>query len=33
LEWRSEGVDLFDVVDEDVIAEVLANWTGIPSTS
>jgi ATP-dependent Clp protease ATP-binding subunit ClpC len=30
LEWRSEGVDLFDVVDEDVIAEVLANWTGIP---
>jgi len=29
-EWRSDGVDLFDVVDEDVIAEVLANWTGIP---
>ena len=29
-EWRSEGVELFDVVDEDVIAEVLANWTGIP---
>ncbi|MGO9558840.1 MAG: ATP-dependent Clp protease ATP-binding subunit, partial [Acidimicrobiales bacterium] len=29
-QWRSEGVDLFDVVDEDVIAEVLANWTGIP---
>jgi ATP-dependent Clp protease ATP-binding subunit ClpC len=29
-EWHSEGVDLFDVVDEDVIAEVLANWTGIP---
>ncbi len=29
-EWRAEGVDLFDVVDEDVIAEVLANWTGIP---
>ena len=29
-EWRREGVDLFDVVDEDVIAEVLANWTGIP---
>ncbi|MCU1492926.1 MAG: ATPase domain protein [Acidimicrobiaceae bacterium] len=29
-EWRSEGIDLFDVVDEDVIAEVLANWTGIP---
>src|SRR2546423_2602771 len=31
-EWRSEGVDLFDVVDEEVIAEVLANWTGIPVT-
>jgi ATP-dependent Clp protease ATP-binding subunit ClpC len=29
-EWRAEGIDLFDVVDEDVIAEVLANWTGIP---
>jgi len=29
-EWRSEGMDLFDVVDEEVIAEVLANWTGIP---
>ena len=29
-EWRAEGVDLFDVVDEEVIAEVLANWTGIP---
>jgi len=29
-QWRSEGVELFDVVDEDVIAEVLANWTGIP---
>ena len=29
-EWHSEGIDLFDVVDEDVIAEVLANWTGIP---
>ncbi len=29
-EWRSEGIDLFDVVDEEVIAEVLANWTGIP---
>ena len=28
--WRSAGEDLFDVVDEDVIAEVLANWTGIP---
>jgi ATP-dependent Clp protease ATP-binding subunit ClpC len=29
-EWRAQGVELFDVVDEDVIAEVLANWTGIP---
>ncbi len=29
-EWRAEGVDLFDIVDEDVIADVLANWTGIP---
>ncbi|MHB8288480.1 MAG: ATP-dependent Clp protease ATP-binding subunit [Acidimicrobiales bacterium] len=28
--WRAEGVELFDVVDEDVVAEVLANWTGIP---
>jgi len=29
-EWRAEGMELFDVVDEEVIAEVLANWTGIP---
>src|SRR5579862_3982043 len=29
-EWRAEGIDLFDVVDEEVIAEVLADWTGIP---
>ena len=29
-ELRAEGVDLFDVVDEEVIAEVLAAWTGIP---
>ena len=29
-DWREAGVDLFDVVDEEVIAEVLANWTGIP---
>ncbi|HZD65350.1 MAG TPA: ATP-dependent Clp protease ATP-binding subunit [Acidimicrobiales bacterium] len=29
-QWRAEGRDLFDVVDEEVIAEVLANWTGIP---
>jgi ATP-dependent Clp protease ATP-binding subunit ClpC len=28
--WQAQGVDLFDVVDEQVIAEVLANWTGIP---
>jgi ATP-dependent Clp protease ATP-binding subunit ClpC len=28
--WRADGVDLFDIVDEDVVAEVLANWTGIP---
>jgi ATP-dependent Clp protease ATP-binding subunit ClpC len=29
-QMRAEGVDLFDVVDEEVIAEVLATWTGIP---
>ena len=29
-ELRADGVDLFDVVDEEVIAEVLAAWTGIP---
>jgi ATP-dependent Clp protease ATP-binding subunit ClpC len=29
-EWGGEGVDLFDVVDEEVIADVLSNWTGIP---
>ncbi|MDA8381020.1 MAG: ATP-dependent Clp protease ATP-binding subunit [Actinomycetota bacterium] len=29
-EWRADGVELFDVVDEDVVAEVLATWTGIP---
>ncbi len=29
-EWREDGVDLFDIVDEEVIAEVLSNWTGIP---
>jgi ATP-dependent Clp protease ATP-binding subunit ClpC len=29
-EWHAEGVDMFDVVDEDVIADVLAVWTGIP---
>jgi ATP-dependent Clp protease ATP-binding subunit ClpC len=30
VEFKAEGVELFDVVDEEVIAEVLANWTGIP---
>ena len=29
-QWRAEGVEIFDVVDEEVIAEVLADWTGIP---
>jgi ATP-dependent Clp protease ATP-binding subunit ClpC len=29
-QWREQGVDLYDVVDEDVVAEVLSNWTGIP---
>ncbi len=29
-EWKAEGVDLFDEVDEESIAEVLAMWTGIP---
>ncbi len=29
-QWRAEGVDLYDIVDEEVIADVLANWTGIP---
>ena len=27
---RAEGVDLFDEVDEEAIAEVLSIWTGIP---
>jgi ATP-dependent Clp protease ATP-binding subunit ClpC len=31
-ELRASGDNLFDVVDEEVIAEVLANWTGIPVT-
>ncbi|MDQ2825931.1 MAG: ATP-dependent Clp protease ATP-binding subunit, partial [Actinomycetota bacterium] len=30
LEWKAEGIDLFDEVDEEGIAEVLAMWTGIP---
>jgi ATP-dependent Clp protease ATP-binding subunit ClpC len=29
-EVRAEGVDLFDEVDEEAIAEVLSLWTGIP---
>ena len=29
-EWRSEGLDTVLTVDEDVIADVLSNWTGIP---
>jgi ATP-dependent Clp protease ATP-binding subunit ClpC len=29
-EWRSEGMDQVLTVDEEVIAEVLAVWTGIP---
>ncbi len=29
-EWKAAGVDLFDEVDEEAIAEVLAMWTGIP---
>ncbi len=32
VELRAAGDNLFDVVDEEVIAEVLANWTGIPVT-
>ncbi|PLS76734.1 MAG: NDP-hexose 4-ketoreductase [Actinobacteria bacterium] len=31
-EMRASGDNLFDVVDEEVIAEVLATWTGIPVT-
>ena len=29
-EWRSEGMDTVLTVDEEVVAEVLSNWTGIP---
>jgi len=29
-EWRTEGMDTVLTVDEDVIADVLASWTGIP---
>jgi len=28
--WRSEGMDTVLTVDDEVIAEVLSNWTGIP---
>jgi ATP-dependent Clp protease ATP-binding subunit ClpC len=30
IEVRAEGVDLFDEVDEEAVAEVLSIWTGIP---
>ncbi len=30
VDWKSHGKELYDVVDEEVIAEVLATWTGIP---
>ncbi len=30
VELHEKGIDLFDIVDEEVVAEVLANWTGIP---
>ncbi len=29
-DWKADGIDLFDEVDEEAIAEVLAMWTGIP---
>src|SRR5439155_6266686 len=29
-EWKQAGVNLFDQVDEEQIAEVLSLWTGIP---
>src|SRR5665811_462356 len=29
-EWKAEGVDLFNEVNEESVAEVLALWTGIP---
>ena len=29
-EVKAEGVDLFDEVDEEAVAEVLSIWTGIP---
>jgi len=30
IEVKAEGVDLFDEVDEEAVAEVLSIWTGIP---
>jgi ATP-dependent Clp protease ATP-binding subunit ClpC len=30
VQWKAEGVDLFNEVTEESIAEVLAMWTGIP---
>ena len=33
MEWRGEGVDLFNEVDEESIAEVCRKRTGIPLTS
>ncbi|MBK5287612.1 MAG: AAA family ATPase, partial [Acidimicrobiia bacterium] len=30
IEWKAEGVDLYNEVNEESIAEVLAMWTGIP---
>jgi ATP-dependent Clp protease ATP-binding subunit ClpC len=29
-EWKAAGVDLFDEVDEEAVADVVAMWTGIP---
>ena len=30
VEWKAQGVDLFNEVTEESIAEILAMWTGIP---
>lgn len=30
VQWKAEGVDLFNEVTEESIAEILAMWTGIP---
>jgi len=29
-QWQDEGIDTVLIVDEEVIADVLSNWTGIP---